>query len=367
MPPRSDVVLRLALALAALSLSAAPVAANFLTGAGPTANPNVINPPAPPPSPATNPGPVGTGNLGTNLTSGNSPTSTGGGNPTAPTNPGPAANVPGPIGNLGARYSPAVLDMGEIKTPEPGTLSEDATAILTVISPTRGAVSAAIQPSGPFWVKRITSYRMQWLGSGTQQMRTPVQTVAGGGSLTVWAGQELEVEVAFKTAPGDTDRHESTLHVEGHLWYIDVPTRINVTALGPLDLLVIPVKTQEDRHRPDTEPDPDPSVQEFTLRPGIEYDAADRALRLINPTGQSRIVTVRPGVLPPGLRLFAGWNPFSPWDWVRFQIQPGETVDVPLTFFAENDAPAGANLPAEAVVETGTRNVSVLFYATIVR
>jgi CARDB protein len=212
----SAIVRGLAPCLAALAV-AGPVLASPLTAGGPSLPSGVIN--TPPLSPVTNPGPA---------------TPPGVGNITPPSNTSttPPVTTPGPAGTIAGlpvRHSPEVLDLGQIATPSSPSLFEHAAATVSILSPSNGAVTAAIHADGKFWVKRLTSYRWVWSGNGTQRIRVAEQTVAGGGTLPVLAGQELEVEVAFTGAPGDAGWFAGSLSVSGFRWDVQVPVRIAVT------------------------------------------------------------------------------------------------------------------------------------------
>jgi hypothetical protein len=329
----SGAALSLVLTMAALAVSL-PVAAGPLTGLGP-GGPAVI-PTNPGTSPVTNPGPVVPP-------------------PQVTPPPTPAAAVPPPANsnlntNLGAKYSPQVLDMGEIPTPQGVSLVEQATATLTVTSPTSGMVTAGLKPNSLFWVKRLTSFRWEVMSKyefPPRRARRAVQTVAGNGALPVEAGQELEVEVAFKTGPGDTDRHEDTLWVAGTMWEIHVPVRINVTLLGPMDLLAVPGDGLDPRTTR--------AVGEFVALSG---KGADMNVRVINPTRERRLVTVYPGAMPLGITV-------SMKQPAPVAIEPSQTLDIPLHFAVSEDAPSGRDMDVEVLVDTGKTEKRVVFSGTV--
>jgi hypothetical protein len=254
-----------------------------------------------------------------------------------PYQPG-AGNVSVTPVNLTASYRPSALNLGVVKAYVPGA----ATAVLTVTSPSDGAVSAGLEPKGPFQVTRLTRFQYGtpavsinggggagtglYGGPASARPRRQLESVTEGG-LTVKAGDEVEITVSLQPTPNMYRSPRANLSVWGRGWSVTVPVGATIIEHPEIDPII---------------------PGELKIAPGGEVEMPVRLDRTLtswtNPSGQTRTVTIKAQKLPAGVTM----EPVS-------AVVPNnvEYVDTVLRFRADDTAAPRRDQLTQLLVDSG--------------
>jgi hypothetical protein len=244
---------------------------------------------------------------------------------TGASTPGPTAPKPNLTPVIGlfqpVEYAPKLLDLGMLRSYR----GEQRTVKLTLTSPTNGDMTARLDPAGPFRVTRLVGDRgpLQRINEARRQI------VPGSGTLSVSAGQPIEVEVTLQPTRATNMMPKANLVVTGHNWFVEVPVRALVT------------------HEPEivaTSPS-----GEYKLAPGGAAETTIRLTRtryqsLIGPSGADRNVTITGQTLPAGITM----EPVT----VHIPVD-AEFVDATVRFQASAGTPPGWNQATTLLVDSG--------------